>query len=154
MTAKLIHIDWPDSGQPEVPPDPSPSEMAGRLAAVRAEMALRGLDALVVYGDREHAANLHWLTGFDPRFEEALLVVRPDGALLIAGNECLPYTQISPLVESGAVRVAHCASFSLISQPRGTARLADILAAEVPAGARVGAAGVQLGAAADVVGAV
>jgi Xaa-Pro aminopeptidase len=141
MTARLIRIDWPDSGQPEVPPDPTPIEMSGRLAAVRAEMALRGLEVLVVYGDREHAANLHWLTGFDPRFEEALLVVRPDGALLIAGNECLPYTGISPLVERGAIRVAHCASFSLISQPRGTARLADILAQEVPAGARVGAAG-------------
>lgn len=61
--------------------------------------------------------------------------------MLIAGNECLPYTQISPLVESGAIRVAHCGSFSLISQPRRTARLADILAAEVPAGERVGAAG-------------
>ena len=141
MTARLIRIDWPDSGQAEVPPDPTPIEMSGRLAAVRAEMALRGLEVLVVYGDREHAANLHWLTGFDPRFEEALLVVRPDGALLIAGNECLPYTGISPPVESGAIRVAHCASFSLISQPRGTARLADILAQEVPAGARVGAAG-------------
>jgi Xaa-Pro aminopeptidase len=141
MAARLIRIDWPDNGQPQVPPDPTPAEMAGRLAAVRAEMALRGLDALVVYGDREHAANLHWLTGFDPRFEEALLVVRPDGALLIAGNECLPYTGISPLVAGGAIRVAHCASFSLISQPRRTARLADILAAEVPAGARVGAAG-------------
>ena len=141
MTARLIRIDWPESGQPEVPPDPTPIEMSGRLAAVRAEMALRGLEVLVVYGDREHAANLHWLTGFDPRFEEALLVVRPDGALLIAGNECLPYTGISPLVERGAIRVAHCASFSLISQPRGTARLADILAQEVPAGARVGAAG-------------
>ena len=95
MAARLIRIDWPDTGQPQVPPDPTPAEMAGRLAAVRAEMALRGLDALVVYGDREHAANLHWLTGFDPRFEEALLVVRADEALLIAGNECLPYTAIS-----------------------------------------------------------
>ncbi|MEY3308247.1 MAG: hypothetical protein RLZZ413_2285 [Pseudomonadota bacterium] len=141
MTARLIRIDWPETGLPDVPPDPSPAERTGRLAAVRAEMARRGLGALVVYGDREHAANLHWLTGFDPRFEEALLVVRPEDALLIAGNECLPYTQISSLVESGAIRVAHCASFSLISQPRGTARLADILAAEVPAGERVGAAG-------------
>ena len=141
MTARLIRIDWPETGLPDVPPDPSPAERTGRLAAVRAEMARRGLGALFVYGDREHAANLHWLTGFDPRFEEALLVVRPEDALLIAGNECLPYTQISSLVESGAIRVAHCASFSLISQPRGTARLADILAAEVPAGERVGAAG-------------
>ena len=141
MTARLIRIDWPDNGQPQMPPDPTLAEMAGRLAAVRAGMALRGLDALVVYGDREHAANLQWLTGFDPRFEEALLVVRPDDTLLIAGNECLPYTRLSPLVESGAIRVAHCASFSLISQPRRTARLADILAAEISAGSRAGAAG-------------
>jgi hypothetical protein len=33
--------------------------MAGRLAAVRREMASRGLEVLAVYGDREHAANLH-----------------------------------------------------------------------------------------------
>ena len=33
----------------------------------------RGFDRLlVIYADREHSANLAWLTGFDPRFEEAL----------------------------------------------------------------------------------
>ncbi len=58
MTARLIRIDWPNTGQPRVPQDPTPGEMAGRLAAVRAEMAVRGLDALVVYGDREHAAKV------------------------------------------------------------------------------------------------
>ena len=36
-----------------------------------------GLSAAVVYADREHFANLSYLTGFDPRFEEALLVVVP-----------------------------------------------------------------------------
>lgn len=28
-----------------------------------------GYDALLVYVDREHFANLAYLTGFDPRFE-------------------------------------------------------------------------------------
>jgi hypothetical protein len=36
MTARLIRIDWPDNGQPQMPPDPTLAEMAGRLAAVRA----------------------------------------------------------------------------------------------------------------------
>jgi Xaa-Pro aminopeptidase len=138
---RLLRMDWPEFGTPDLPPAFSLAEAEARLGASRAAMAARGYAALVVYGDREHAANLHWLTGFDPRFEEAVLVVTPGDALLLAGNECLPYTGISPLVAAGAVRVAHCASLSLPSQPRGTARLADLLAGIVPAGATIGAAG-------------
>ena len=139
--AHLIRTRWPDFGMPEVPPDLSLAECRGRLSAVRAAMAARGQAALVIYGDREHAANLHWLTGFDPRFEEAVLVVTAGDALLLAGNECLPYTQISPLVAAGDVRVGLCASLSLPSQPRPGRRLADWLTEAVPAGAAVGMAG-------------
>ena len=139
--AHLIRIDWPDFGVPDVPAGLSLAEVRGRLAAVRAAMQARGQAALVIYGDREHAANLHWITGFDPRFEEALLVVTEGSALLLAGNECLPYTGISPLVAAGDVTVGHCASLSLPSQPRGGRRLADWLADAVPAGAAVGLVG-------------
>lgn len=139
--ARLTRIDWPDHGPPDLPPAPDLVDYCARLAALRAAMAERGLDALVIYGDREHAANLHWLTGFDPRFEEAVMVVRPREALLIAGNECLPYTGVSPLVQAGAVEVAHCAALSLPSQPRRGRRLPDILADAVPARAQAGAAG-------------
>ena len=54
---------------------------------VSAEEYVRACDALyaaaasewvVIYGDREHAANLSYLCGFDPRFEEALLVLGRD----------------------------------------------------------------------------
>ena len=141
MTARLTRIDWPDTGMPEVPAEPDLAALRARMDALRAAMAARRLEALVIYGDREHAANLEWVTGFDPRFEEALLVVTPDRALLIAGNECLPYTGISPLVAAGDVAVAHCASLSLISQPRHGRRIADILADIVPPGGLVGAAG-------------
>lgn len=141
MAARLTHIDWPDHGTPEVPPAPDLADYTARLAALRSAVAARGLDALVIYADREHGANMHWLTGFDPRFEEAVMVVRPDGALLIAGNECLPYTSISPLVQAGAVEAVLCASLSLPSQPRQSRRLPDILAEVVPAGGRIGAAG-------------
>jgi Xaa-Pro aminopeptidase len=128
--ARLIRIDWPDLGAPGVPAPPDLAELDLRLGAVRVAMDAHGYDRLVVYGDREHAANIQWITGFDPRFEEAVLIVGPGEALLLAGNECLPY-----------IAVGHCASLSLPSQPRGGRRLDDWLAEWIPAGARVGAAG-------------
>ena len=141
MTAHLIRIDWPDFGVPDLPPALTLFEMRGRLAAFRSVMAKRGYDVAVVYGDREHAANFHWLTGFDPRFEEAVLIVTPRDALLLAGNECLPYTGISPLVTAGDIASGHCASLSLPSQPRDGRRLGDWLTGAVPAGCSVGAIG-------------
>lgn len=136
----LVRIDWPENGTPDVPPPLSLAELRGRLAALRAAAERRGYGAVVVYGDREHAANIHWLTGFDPRFEEALLVVTPDDAVIVAGNECLPYAADTPLVHAGLARVVHCAALSLPSQPRGSARLADILG-DLVAGGTVGAVG-------------
>ena len=120
---RLQRLDWPDNGTPDLPPAFTIEEAEGRVAAVRAVMAQVGYAALVIYGDREHAANLHWVTGFDPRFEEAILVITEGDALLIAGNECLAYTVVSPLVKAGVVRTGLCASLSLPSQPRGTRRL-------------------------------
>ncbi len=141
MAARLIRIDWPDFGMPDVPPALTLPEMRGRLASLRRAMAARGFGAAVVYGDREHTANLHWLTGFDPRFEEAVLIVTPGDALLLAGNECLPYTQISPLVAAGDIRTGLCASLSLPSQPRDGRRLGDWLGEAVPAGCKLGTIG-------------
>lgn len=136
---RLIRIDWPDFGTPALPPDLTLSELRARLAAFRAAGA--GYEVLVVYGDREHAANIQWLTGFDPRFEETLLIVTATDALLLAGNECLPYTGVSPLVQAGDIRVGHCASLSLPSQPREGRNLRSWLAEAVPTGATVGVIG-------------
>ena len=136
---RLIRIDWPDFGMPDLPPALTLAEMQARLAAFRKAGA--GYDVLVVYGDREHAANIQWLTGFDPRFEEAVLLITQSDALLLAGNECLPYTRISPLVQAGDVRIGHCASLSLPSQPRGGRNLGSWLTEFVPQGALVGAVG-------------
>ncbi|MFN0115490.1 MAG: M24 family metallopeptidase [Paracoccaceae bacterium] len=140
---RLSRIDWPDFGAPDVPAPPALAEMQARLTRLRAAMAARGLDRLVVCGDREHAANLHWATGFDPRFEEAFLIVAPEGPpVLAAGNECLPYTGVSPLVAAGQIRVALCPGLSLVSQPRaGGMRIDRLLRDEVPQGSRVGTAG-------------
>lgn len=139
--AGLQRIEWPDHGQPDLPPEFTLTEARARMAALRRAMAARGYGALVIYGDREHAANLAWVTGFDPRFEEAILLVTPDDALLLAGNECLPYTGIAPMVASGEIRTGHAASLSLPSQPRGTRRIADWLAGNLPRGAVFGAVG-------------
>jgi Xaa-Pro aminopeptidase len=139
--ARLERLDWPDNGKPDLPPTFSLSEAETRLAAVRMAMNVAGYSALVVYGDREHAANLHWLTGFDPRFEEAVLVVTQNDALLLAGNECLAYTVVSPLAASGQLRTGLCTSLSLPSQPRGGTPLWRWLEKVIPAGAKVGAVG-------------
>ncbi len=142
MAVTLTTLDWPDFGAPGLPAAPGLAEMRGRLAALRAAMAARGLDRLVIYGDREHCANLLWATGFDPRFEEALLVIAPDAAALMAGNECLPYTQVSPLVAAGDIAVAHCPGLSLISQPRDTGERIDrAIARSVAPASRVGTVG-------------
>ncbi len=138
---RLIRIDWPDNGTPDLPPALSLPECEARLRALRGAAVEKGYEVIVVYGDREHAANLHWLTGFDPRFEEAVLVVTPGDALLLAGNECLAYTAVSPLVQAGLVRVGHCSSLSLPSQPRGGRRLAEWLADMLALDDRVGTIG-------------
>jgi len=139
--SRLIRIDWPDHGTPDLPPALSLTECETRLRALRGVAAAQGYDVIVVYKNREHAANLHWLTGFDPRFEEAVLVVTPGDALLLVGNECLAYTAVSPLVQAGVVRVGHCASLSLPSQPRGGRRLSEWLADMLALDDRVGTVG-------------
>lgn len=138
---RLTRLDWPDFGTPAVPAAPTLGDYLARLAALRAAAARRDLDALVVYGDREHFANIHWATGFDPRFEEAVLVLTANKATLLLGNECLPYADVSPLVTGLQVDTMLVPSLSLVSQPRMGARIPDALAALIPSGARVGAAG-------------
>lgn len=139
---QLKRITWPDFGAPALPPPLGLPEMDSRLAAIRAAMAARNLTRLVIYGDREHCANMLWATGFDPRFEEALLIIGPDHATLAAGNECFSFTAISPLVQSGAIRPVLCPSLSLISQPRtGGDRLDQFINNSISADDRVGTVG-------------
>lgn len=141
---RLIDIDWPEFGASRVPPQPALDEYDGRLAATRAAMEQRGLSHLVVYGDREHFANLTYLTGFDPRYEEALLIIgRQDKPLLVVGNECEAYLPVSPPFVAGRLRTERFQPFSLLNQPRDSSRLMqEILAGEgIGAESRVGCAG-------------
>ena len=76
-THRIIQIGWPDFGQAAYPPPTSSAELEQRVHQLRTRMEERELTHLVIYGDREHFANLAYLTGFDPRFEEAVLIVAP-----------------------------------------------------------------------------
>ncbi|MBK8085998.1 MAG: aminopeptidase P family N-terminal domain-containing protein [Devosia sp.] len=87
---RLIDAGLPAFGVPIVRPELYDAIYTQRLAALIRARRAAGLDALVVYADREHAANLAYITGFDPRFEEALLVMVPDNPpTLLAGPENL-----------------------------------------------------------------
>ncbi len=131
--------------------DPAPERVAiplleyeKRLDRLRSAMAARRLSHLVIYGDREHCANLLWTCGFDPRFEEALLIVSREAApLLLTGNECSAYLPISPLWPAGLLRSEVYQPFSLLDQPRASSRsLAEIFRAEgIEAQSRIGCAG-------------
>ncbi len=141
---RLIEIEWPTFGASGPPPRPSVAEFEARVEAVRGAMDRLELTHLVVYGDREHFANLAWLTGFDPRFEEAVLIVgRRGDPLLVVGNECEGYLPVSPLYAARKLRSERFQSFSLLNQPRGDSRLIrEIFAGEgIGRGATVGCVG-------------
>ena len=141
---RLIKIDWPEFGVAACPPPPSACEFESRIGALRVRMEERKLTHTVVYADREHFANLTYLTGFDPRFEEALLIVRMTiGPLILVGNECEAYLGISSLYTGGQMRHERFQSFSLLDQPRERSRsLREILAEEgISRDSRIGAVG-------------
>ena len=113
--ARLADIPLPDFGMPDAEP-PIPAEVyAARLERLREAMDRRGYDRLVIYADREHSANLAWLTGFDPRFEEAIAVVGPtEQPAILVGNECFGTAGAAPL----PMRRILFQDLSLPGQPR------------------------------------
>jgi hypothetical protein len=139
-TARLATIDLPDFGMPDEAPELPASLYATRLERLRARARHAGVDRLVVYADREHSANISWLSGFDPRFEEALLIVGDgDAPAILVGNECWGIAGAAPL----PMRRHRFQDLSLPSQPRDRSRpLAEILAEEgIGPGSRVGVIG-------------
>ncbi|CAN5730836.1 M24 family metallopeptidase [soil metagenome] len=138
--ARLAPVTLPDFGVPGSMPA-IPAEMyAARLEGARERAAAMGYDLLVVYADREHSANLSYLTGFDPRFEEAVLLLGREGdPAILVGNECYGMAGAAPL----PMRRHRFQDLSLTGQPRDRSMpLETILADEgVRRGARVGVAG-------------
>jgi hypothetical protein len=77
MAARLAELNLPDFGDPVAEPVVPEKIYAERLDRIAALLSAREIDALVIYGDREHAANIAYASGYDPRFEEAILVIVP-----------------------------------------------------------------------------
>jgi Xaa-Pro aminopeptidase len=139
-SARLTTIDLPIFPRSEVAPELPASIYPVRVDRLRERAAEQGYDHLVVYADREHSANLSYLTGFDPRFEEAILVLGATGRpTLLAGNECIGLARIAAL----PVEAVLFQELSLPSQPRDRSKpLGEILAtAGVRRGAKVGVIG-------------
>jgi hypothetical protein len=138
--ARLTSIELPDFGRPEAMPALSPAVHAARVERLRERAERRGYERIVVYADREHSANMSYLTGFDPRFEEAILVLGPvDQPAILVGNECWGVAGAAPL----PMRRTLLQDLSLPSQPRdGSRPLASILADEgIGTGSRIGVVG-------------
>lgn len=117
--ARLAEIELPDFGMPGETPLVPAETYRQRLDRLRARADERRLDWLIVYADREHSANIAYLSGFDPRFEEAMLVVGPTGeTAVLVGNECYGMAGAAPL----PMRLHLFQDFSLPSQPRDRSR--------------------------------
>ena len=137
---ELAALRLPEFGLPSAEPQIPSETFQARIQAALQRSAARNLDALVVYGDREHSANLTYLSGYDPRFEEALLILLPGRQpQLLVGNEGMGYSQIAAI----PLRRRLCQTFSLPGQPRGDSpRLDDILRrCGLSAGMRLGVTG-------------
>jgi hypothetical protein len=140
MPVELIEAELPDFGIPATRPELSREIYAARAAALDHARAAAGLDVLVIYADREHSANLQWLTGFDPRFEEALLVVVPGRTpTLLAGPENLGRATHATIT----VDTRLYPPFGLMGQDRSqTPMLADVFTtAGIASGQKVGVLG-------------
>lgn len=127
MAVTLKDIALPDFGQPAERPELPGTLYADRIARLERRARDTGLDALVVYADREHMANMAYLLDFDPRFEEALLVLVPGRTpTVLTGPENVGRAAAGPV----GVDVVMYPPFGLLGQDRSTTRpLADILRA-------------------------
>ena len=140
MPVQLIDASLPEFGVPATRPDLPRAIYLARLDALNKARRAAGIDSLLIYADREHSANLAWLTGFDPRFEEALLVLTPGQTpTLMAGPENLGRAQKATI----EVEARLYPPFGLMGQDRSqTPQLEEVLtSAGVGRNQRVGVAG-------------
>lgn len=137
MTIELRRIGLPKIEVPEERPEIPVEEYEARASDL---YAASSFDWVAVYGDREHNANLLFFSGFDPRFEEAMLLLGPDGKrMLMVGNEGLGHAGESRL----QVDVVLYQPFSLMGQPRDISAPLDELLREngIENGQQIGVVG-------------
>ena len=117
-----------------IPLDPPRIPGAAYETRCSAAYARAGCDWLVVYADREHLANMAFLSGFEPRFEEALLLLGPGSRrVLVVGNEGEGYAPVAGLP---GLEVVLAQSMSLMGQDRS--RKPDLAGVLKDAGLKAG----------------
>jgi hypothetical protein len=80
-------VGYPGAGDLGDEPAIPAADYERRVVAFLDALDALDVDRVVVYGDREHPGNLASLCGFDPRFEEALLVLGGEQRWLLTGSE-------------------------------------------------------------------
>lgn len=118
----------------------SKETIAARKLKVLKRMEEENLDTLVIYADLEHGNNFEYLTGFIPRFEEALFVLHKDGSIYyLLGNENL---KLAEHAHNKGI-VVHVPQFSLPNQPMyNSPKLIDLMKqANIKKGSRAGIVG-------------
>ena len=115
IQVRYTAVPLPQNDIPACCPEVGADVYATRLKRLRSRVEETGLDALVIYADREHAANFSYIAGFGPRFEEALLLILPSGnPVVLLGNENFDMPDFCP----ATLDRVYFPSFSLINQPR------------------------------------
>lgn len=136
-------VPEPSYPLPDIQPQVPNQVYIQRRDAVLERMAREEYDFLVVYADREHYSNFDYLVGFDPRFEEALLVLhRTAEAWLLLGNECYGMYRNSRIPAHGVL----CQAMSLPNQPldRFSSMTAMFRQLGIQEGVKIGVAGWKL----------
>jgi hypothetical protein len=137
---RLTEIDLPDFGVPETRPEFDEKHYAERRDRLRERARAAGLATIVVYADREHFANMAYLIDFEPRFEEALLILTESGtATILTGPENAGRAAAARI----EAEVITYPPFGLLGQDRSrTPVLAEILASQgIASGGSVGVVG-------------
>ena len=99
MAINLVSLVLPDFGVSKEQPTIDSKIYFERIRKLKTDLKNNKMESAIIYADREHFANMHYLTGFDPRFEEALLIInaKEDCSYLITGPENQGYSNISKI---------------------------------------------------------
>ena len=115
------------------------AEYDRRLAAVRANMARAGLDALVIYCGASSYATARWFTNYQAFNGTCFVVVRPDGGITVTTDGVLHGEPMHTMVWTCRADDMRCAAGAIYGGPPDEA--ATMAADAVGAATRVGLVG-------------